>query len=274
MGGARQSDPGTQRLRSSDSSVGITDDNNGWVDLSVSKLSSWFDVTTFGAVGNGTTDDTAAFNAAIAALNTHGGGVLYIPYTAGGYKLTASLTPLANAWIFGAGSVLLSNGGNPLWTFLGYCTMQGIVFNITGGHTQILCPDGSQKNVIDKVTFMNGTCAGSMVDFEDDDNILTNCVFDSTNSLQTITIGVVNNTLIQNNAFDLVNPGGYPIIVVKPGAEHFNITGNTFGGNFPTNSVVVQAGASDWYIIAHNNWNGIPISDGGTGTNKIVANNL
>lgn len=52
----------------------------------------WFNVkdTAYGAIGDGTTDDTAAINLAIAALNTATRGVLYFP--AGTYKCTSALT--------------------------------------------------------------------------------------------------------------------------------------------------------------------------------------
>lgn len=55
----------------------------------------WFNVTdsVYGAVGDGTTDDTAAVNAAIAALIAAGSGVLYFP--AGTYKVTSALTTLS-----------------------------------------------------------------------------------------------------------------------------------------------------------------------------------
>lgn len=55
----------------------------------------WFVVTDplYGAVGDGTTDDTSAVNAAIAALVAAGRGVLYFP--AGTYKTTAALTSIS-----------------------------------------------------------------------------------------------------------------------------------------------------------------------------------
>jgi len=64
----------------------------------------WFIVTdpAYGAVGDGTTDDTAAINLAIAALNAAGGGVLYFP--AGNYKCTSALTPITPA------SLILGDG--------------------------------------------------------------------------------------------------------------------------------------------------------------------
>ena len=47
----------------------------------------WINVKDYGAVGNGSTDDTAAFNSAVAALPA--AGVLYVP--AGKYKLTSNV---------------------------------------------------------------------------------------------------------------------------------------------------------------------------------------
>jgi len=46
-------------------------------------------VRSYGATGNGVTEDTAAFQAAIAALNAAGGGILFIPPTQNFYKLSS-----------------------------------------------------------------------------------------------------------------------------------------------------------------------------------------
>lgn len=60
-----------------------------------SKLRDTVSVKDFGAVGNGTTDDSAAFQA---ALNT--GLPVYVPETAAGYKIGATLNLNAGAVIF------------------------------------------------------------------------------------------------------------------------------------------------------------------------------
>ncbi|MFE2916566.1 glycosyl hydrolase family 28-related protein [Kitasatospora indigofera] len=59
----------------------------------------WFDVKQYGAVGNGSTDDTAAVQAAITAAATAGGGTVYFP--GGKYLVTPS-----------GGSPALTVGGN------------------------------------------------------------------------------------------------------------------------------------------------------------------
>lgn len=53
-----------------------------------------FNVRTYGARGDRTNDDTRAFNAAIAACNAAGGGVIYVPRPAAHYKVTAALTTI------------------------------------------------------------------------------------------------------------------------------------------------------------------------------------
>lgn len=69
-----------------------------------------FNAKSYGAIGNGTADDTAAIQAAIDAAAVSGGRV-YLP--AGRYKLTTALVPKAKVAIYGAGpgkSVLLPTG--------------------------------------------------------------------------------------------------------------------------------------------------------------------
>lgn len=61
-----------------------------------------FNVKGYGAIGNGTTDDTAAINATIAAANTANGGVVFFP--AGTYLVSAQLTtPVSYTVIKGEG---------------------------------------------------------------------------------------------------------------------------------------------------------------------------
>ena len=55
-------------------------------------------VKAYGAVGNGVTNDTAAFNAAIAAMSAAGGGQVFIPN--GTYLITSTLTlPHLSLWL-------------------------------------------------------------------------------------------------------------------------------------------------------------------------------
>jgi hypothetical protein len=69
-----------------------------------------YNVKTFGAVGDGTTDDTAAIQAAIAAASNAGGGTVFIP--AGTYKTTTYIAPKPFVSITGIGreSVIQPSG--------------------------------------------------------------------------------------------------------------------------------------------------------------------
>jgi hypothetical protein len=85
----------------------------------------WFIVTdpAYGAVGDGSNDDTAEINLAIAALNAAGHGVLYFP--AGDYLCSGALTAItANGTILGDG-------------------MTGNVAGTSDNASQILCSSGS-----------------------------------------------------------------------------------------------------------------------------------
>lgn len=63
--------------------------------------SDWINVKAHGAIGNGTTDDTAAIQASINALPS-GGGVVYLP--SGTYKITSALTIVSDIFLRGAGA--------------------------------------------------------------------------------------------------------------------------------------------------------------------------
>jgi hypothetical protein len=62
---------------------------NNYLSRKAAKTSLYV-TTTYGATGNGTTDDTAAIQSALNAAGANGGGIVYLP--AGLYKLTATLT--------------------------------------------------------------------------------------------------------------------------------------------------------------------------------------
>lgn len=76
--------------------------SNGSVATTVqARLRQYVSVKDFGAVGDGTTDDTTAINNTIIYVNSNGGGAIYVP--PGTYKITNSITVLSNVKFFGAG---------------------------------------------------------------------------------------------------------------------------------------------------------------------------
>jgi hypothetical protein len=83
----------------------VTDGAAGftWEDAGGAGSLQWFNAMSYGAVNDGTTDDTSAINDAIADLNTAGEGVLYFPAGAG-YEVTGPLTTItASGLVMGDG---------------------------------------------------------------------------------------------------------------------------------------------------------------------------
>lgn len=68
----------------------------------------------FGARGDGTTDDTSAFNSAIAYLASIAGGTLHIPASPTPYKISSTLTISdSNIFLIGDGCSRYHDGGTP-----------------------------------------------------------------------------------------------------------------------------------------------------------------
>jgi len=101
--------------------------------------------------------------------------------------------------------------------------------------------------------------------------------------------GILNGAGIDNSFFynniamcGQATPNLYNGITVGAGVSKWKAIGNTIGqlvlgSGSQYGGVVVVAGSSDEYIVALNDLTGnvtIALGDGGTGTNKIVANNL
>lgn len=78
-----------------------SDLNTGWAAVDGPQAPYYFDITRYGAVGNGTTDCTAAIQAASDAAQAAGGGVVYAP--AGKYKVTDKVYFRNNVDLVGAG---------------------------------------------------------------------------------------------------------------------------------------------------------------------------
>jgi hypothetical protein len=107
-----------------DTTAGVLRQRNGanssWVPIGLLDTPSWglataasvqalrgFTVSVlepvYGAVGNGTADDTAAIQAALDYVDSIGGGSVYVPLTSSFYKLTAVLRVGSNTTLCGSG---------------------------------------------------------------------------------------------------------------------------------------------------------------------------
>lgn len=103
----------TQRLGSFGMALGTQDDPPalifGFTSLTSPVFSTgWFIPEDYGAVGNGTTDDTAAVAACVAAYNAAGGGVLYFPNK---YLVTAGVSLTEPGVVLGGGRGSPSGAG-------------------------------------------------------------------------------------------------------------------------------------------------------------------
>lgn len=100
-----------------------------------------FDVTDYGAIGNGSADDTSALANAIAAADSAGGGVVYLPE--GTYKTTSALTidTTNTIRIVGDGRRVsyITNAASNMFTLGGahslqFFSVEHVQLYATGGH--------------------------------------------------------------------------------------------------------------------------------------------
>lgn len=185
------------------------------------------DVRAYGAVGDGTTDDTAAIQSAINAIDTAGGGVVFIPK--GTYKITSALSGVSNITLLGSGrnqSIIkikdsYSNNTNCL-NFSGKS-------NITISH---LTFDGNLANQGIVATTDNKQIAVSFADGSSNINI-NDCHFKDWGK-DGIYLGNANKVNIHNNFFE--NSRRIGVIIIR--ASQVTISNNQFfDGKNQTNVV-------------------------------------
>jgi hypothetical protein len=105
----------TQVLVPSDTSVSYTSARSGSVARTLrSRLDDIISVKNFGAVCDGTTDDTAAFQLAVNSV-TSGTVEIFVPSTS---KVTGTVTASTGTvcWWFGQGAVITGGGTLPFWS--------------------------------------------------------------------------------------------------------------------------------------------------------------
>lgn len=131
----------------------------------------WCDVRSEGAVGDGSTNDAAAFNACITILAALGGGVLYVPPSPSAYCLFTGITLSTGVRLTGAGINVtkVSACGNDvqLITIAGrYASIERMTIfgKGTGGDTNfgatqktVVINAGSGSSVLDNLQIAGGT---------------------------------------------------------------------------------------------------------------------
>ncbi len=156
-------DTGVVHLASAETITGAKTFNAGTL---LDKGNQVFNVKAYGAVGDGTTDDTAAIQAAITAMT---GGTLFFP--AGTYKTTTPLNLKSNTKMSGVGQGQSIINGTYAPTdrgaielgvagFVQFITIEQLTFNTTGGNSAVLI--AGAKNVTVRECGFTGTSNNSL----------------------------------------------------------------------------------------------------------------
>lgn len=129
-----------------------------WNAAHVGNSLGWYNVRDYGAVGDGSTDDTTALLAALDAAFAAPGGTMYLP--PGDYKVTAVITPTSTD----SGEVRIMGGGRPQSFLDGTngdpTAKQGAVIRTTSTTADVIkFAPATNKRVL--VTISNLTVAGN-----------------------------------------------------------------------------------------------------------------
>lgn len=244
------------------------------------KLSEIRSVKDFGAVGDGTTDDLLAIQAALDSFGMDEGGTLYFPE--GRYRITAGLTHGEELSIIGVGAgnsnppvgdngsmILMDSEDEDALTYSGIraFSITGIGFAPASGVTRdadtVFINTGTVHATgvpqypvtIDNCTFLLGDRA---IEYRDAKNLrIQNCTFWAQAASAVISIsagsfGALGRVWIENNLFDPLSTGTGVEIQDSEHADTI-ITGNIFIGG--ANGVAVNLDEDTQSIdISHNNF--------------------
>lgn len=188
-----------------------------------------FSVKWFGAKGDGTTDDTYAFQQVISAVAAVGGGVIYVPE--GTYIISASLSLPDNTWLCGDGKtsiIKMADSFAPTElikvidkTFI---KISDISFN---GNASNVTPDDQQFDSFPVIFNNSGSGAVTQISIENvkflntagdairfyiindsyGSNIVSECFFEDIGGSGIHIVGNNVNNIISNNIFQKINTG-------------------------------------------------------------------
>jgi len=154
--------------------VGTTNGSAGSVTRTVaSKLNDTVSVKDFGAVGDGTTDDTVAIQAAINYATNLLGTTIYFP--AGTYIITSELTA--------TGSVILKGAGSSFVAVAGFPTSIGTLlkYNGTAGATMLSLTTSNSGCGVEDISFNGNSLAAKGI-------LLTGVVYGKFNNIHIYSI--------------------------------------------------------------------------------------
>ena len=120
------------------------------------QMSGVYDVTAYGATGDGSTDDTGFIDAAIAACEAASGGIVYFPFTDSGYSNSGiAAVSEANTILAGPSIPVDIVGGGPRDLF-GLGTPEAII-TAPIGSTYRRAADGANNSFYVKETGTGNT---------------------------------------------------------------------------------------------------------------------
>lgn len=250
----------------------------------------WFNVRDYGAIGNGTTDDTAAINLAIAALNTATRGVLYFP--AGTYKTTSALTALtATGTVQGDGMggtdgvtsaaslITCTSGTAALFTVNSlYLAFKSIALQNTAGTPSAGAGiTVTSANLDQKVDYIDMAVAGFYIDIDVQVGgqwVMQNCFLTGPVLYALKIQNTVNHDAgdwsISDSSFYAKNHNATSAIRIESsgGGKIVNCKVNEYGANQFVNGVDLVGGASTVILLISNssfeNYSGTAITASGT----------
>lgn len=236
----------------------------------------WFNVSTYGATGNGTNDDTQAFQQAVSAATAlPTGGVVFVP--PGKYVIAGTIPWSPNVSFFAVpGSAVIIPFASGFFAFdsptggiAGACFMYGLTFDSTQGSSASGAIGGIVINsfaaggsaVIDSCTFnfaqASGQGAAVAAVGANPTLLVRNCTVVGSNGSGFITGGPVVNCT--------VSATGSGIGIQGSGLIANNVLGTPAGGTINGKAIVILASGST--VTGNTIWfaNGHGISNGVTG---------
>lgn len=206
---------------------------------------------TYGAVGDGVTNDTTAIAAAITAA---AGGVVFFP--AGTYVVDQIVIATANINLLGFGATLaLTGGGASLFSFSDNTQsstkrITGFRFTASGSAAQFIDTEDNQNIVIDSCRFETTNITGRAIRIRDVSSTKTrikivNCDFilssGTSNAIRSTAVAGLYECIVEGCSFLI--PASFTGTVVQ--GPDFNISNCVFDGALVTSGVYRHIDAED-----------------------------
>lgn len=217
-----------------------------------------YNVKAYGAVCDGSTDDTAAFTAAISAAGSAGGGIVYAPACASAYKITTIANGSNGVSIRGAGSnatsITSASAASTIIALNGtYQTLGGVKITCTGATATAMQLSGSNNTIDDVAAF--GFTTGISTGSGSPQTVRNVVLSTSVPSALGVTVVGTTNSLFSNINIGITASGTY--------TEAFRIRTNAFRNT--VTGLVISAPCSVGCLN---------ISTGTPGDNLVTASNI